>query len=74
MEENTESNEFLNKMALISDACQETFSGKVSIAVELNEEDFISTFLRFNPDLTKDNKEQFSVDISGTEFYFILDK
>jgi hypothetical protein len=74
MEENNESTEFLGKMAMISEACQEVFKGKTSIAVELNDDEFINVFLKFNPDFTKDNKEQFSVDISGTEFFFILDK
>jgi hypothetical protein len=45
MEENNESTEFLGKMAMISEACQEVFNGKTSIAVELSEDEFINVFL-----------------------------
>jgi len=44
MEENNESTEFLGKMAMISEACQEVFKGKTSIAVELSEDEFINVF------------------------------
>jgi hypothetical protein len=73
MAENTKSDEFLSKLAIIADASQTLLKGKVTIIFELPLEEFETTLATFNTG--KDNEaEQFKVDISGTDFIFILDK
>lgn len=73
MAEDKESNEFLSKLAMIADASQSLFKGKVTIILELPLEEFETALSTFNTG--KDAEaEQFKVDISGTDFIFILDK
>jgi hypothetical protein len=73
MAENKESNEFLSKLAVIADASQTLVKGKVTIIFELPLEEFENALSTFNTG--KDGEaEQFKVDISGTDFIFILDK
>ena len=73
MAENKESNEFLSKLAIIADASQTLVKGKVTIIFELPLEEFETSLSTFNTG--KDSEaEQFKVDISGTDFIFILDK
>ena len=73
MEENKESTEFLGKLAMIADASQTLFKGKVTIILELPLEEFETALSTFDTGKDKD-AEQFKVDISGTDFIFILDK
>lgn len=73
MAENQDNPEFLGKLAIIADASQSLFKGKVTIILELPLEEFEKALSTFNTG--KDSEtEQFKVDISGTDFYFILDK
>jgi len=73
MAENKESNEFLSKLAVIADASQTLVKGKVTIIFELPLDEFENALSTFNTG--KDGEaEQFKVDISGTDFIFILDK
>jgi len=73
MAENKKSTEFLSKLALLTDAAQDLCNGKVSIIFELNLEDFRNMYLKFE-DKVDPEKKQFKVDISGTDFIFILDE
>ena len=73
MAENKESTEFLGKLAMIADASQSLFKGKVTIILELPLEEFETALSTFNTGKDGD-AEQFKVDISGTDFIFILDK
>jgi len=71
MAENKESNEFLGKLAMIADASQSLIEGKVSVVIEVYQQEF---------DIIKQNFEQntaedrFKVEISDVDFIFILDK
>lgn len=73
MAENKESTEFLGKLAVIADASQTLVKGKVTIIFELPLEEFENALSTFNTGKDGD-AEQFKVDISGTDFIFILDK
>lgn len=70
MAENQENIGILEKMALIADASQNLFTGRATIILELP----LSEFRRLQIDLKKEpTGEKFKVDISGTEFIFLLD-
>lgn len=62
----------LNKLALIADACQSVFKGKGTIIFELQKEEYTKVINHFR-EIDRHHK-QFSIDISGTEFHFILDE
>jgi hypothetical protein len=62
----------LEKLALIADAVQETFKGKMTVIFELEEPEYKEMIGHFR-EIDRHFKH-FSVDISGTEFHFILNE
>jgi hypothetical protein len=62
----------LEKLALIADACQSVFVGKATMIFELKKEEYTKVINHFR-EIDRHHK-QFSLDISGTEFHFILDE
>jgi len=73
MAENQKSVELLTKLAMITDAVQNTVEGKASVIFEVNQQEYEKLYLQFENSLTEDNK-QFKIDISGTDFIFLLDE
>jgi hypothetical protein len=73
MEEN-KNNTFgeIEKLALIAESVQTLFSGKGTIIFELPKGEYNSVINHFR-EVDRHHK-QFSIDISGTEFHFILDE
>jgi len=73
MEEN-KNNTFgeIEKLALIDESVQTLFSGKGTIIFELPKGEYNSVINHFR-EVDRHHK-QFSIDISGTEFHFILDE
>jgi hypothetical protein len=73
MEEN-KNNTFgeIEKLALIAESVQTLFSGKGTIIFELPKGEYSSVINHFR-EVDRHHK-QFSIDISGTEFHFILDE
>ena len=62
----------LEKLALIAESVQAMFSGKGTIIFELPKGEYTSVINHFR-EVDRQHK-QFSIDISGTEFHFILDE
>jgi hypothetical protein len=62
----------LEKLALIAESVQTMFSGKGTIIFELPIGEYTSVINHFR-EVDRQHK-QFSIDISGTEFHFILDE
>jgi hypothetical protein len=60
----------IEKLALIADSVQSMFSGKGTIIFELPKGEYQSVINHFRE--IDRNHKQFSIDISGTEFHFIL--
>ena len=60
----------LEKLALIAESAQSMFSGKATIVFELPKGEYTSVINHFR-EIDRHHK-QFSIDISGTEFHFIL--
>ena len=60
----------LEKLALIAESVQTMFSGKGTIVFELPKGEYTSVINHFR-EVDRHHK-QFSIDISGTEFHFIL--
>lgn len=60
----------IEKLALIADSVQSMFSGKGTIIFELPKGEYESVINHFR-EVDRSHK-QFSIDISGTEFHFIL--
>jgi hypothetical protein len=60
----------LEKLALIAESVQTIFSGKATILFELPKGEYTSVINHFR-EIDRDHK-QFSIDISGTEFHFVL--
>jgi hypothetical protein len=60
----------LEKLALIAESCQTIFSGKATIVFELPKGEYASVINHFRE--VDRHHTQFSIDISGTEFHFIL--
>jgi len=73
MAENQKNVELLNRLALLTEGAQELVKGKVSIVFELKREEFNQYYLQFE-DSIDENKTQFKIDISGTDFIFLLDE
>jgi hypothetical protein len=73
MAENTEGNEFLTKLAMIADASQVLVKGKMTIVFQIENPDFSEIYMMVEekPDYTK---EEFKIEISGSDFIFMLDK
>lgn len=71
MAENKDSNSReLEKLALIAESVQTMFSGKGTIIFELPIGEYNSVINHFR-EIDRQHK-QFTIDISGTEFHFIL--
>jgi hypothetical protein len=62
----------IEKLALIAESVQTMFSGKGTIIFELPKGEYKSVLNHFR-EIDRHHK-QFSIDISGTEFHFILDE
>ena len=62
--------EELAKLALIAESCQTIFRGKATIVFELEKEEYQGVLNHFR-EIDRHHK-QFSIEISGTEFHFIL--
>jgi hypothetical protein len=60
----------LEKLALIADSVQTLFSGKGTIVFELPKGEYTSVINHFR-EIDRQHK-QFTIDISGTDFHFIL--
>jgi hypothetical protein len=60
----------IEKLALIAESVQTMFSGKGTIIFELPKGEYNSVLNHFR-EIDRHHK-QFSIDISGTEFHFIL--
>jgi hypothetical protein len=60
----------IEKLALIAESTQTLFSGKGTIIFELPKGEYTSVINHFR-EVDRHHK-QFSIDISGTEFHFIL--
>jgi hypothetical protein len=60
----------IEKLALIAESVQTLFSGKGTIIFELPKGEYTSVINHFR-EVDRHHK-QFSIDISGTEFHFIL--
>ncbi len=60
----------LEKLALIAESVQSIFSGKATIVFELDKKEYKRVINHFR-EVDRHHK-QFSIDISGTEFHFIL--
>lgn len=72
MDENKKGVRFLKRLAEIADLSQSTFKGKTSIVFELEEEEYQKAMDQIeNVDWLS---EQFKVEISGTDFIFLLQK
>ena len=62
----------VEKLALIADSMQKLFSGKSLIVFELKEPEYRNVMEHFK-DIEQSHKK-FTIDISGTDFIFILDE
>lgn len=60
----------LEKLAEIADNVQNLYKGRTTVVFELNKEEYSKTISMFR-DIDRNHK-QFKIDISGTEFIFIL--
>jgi hypothetical protein len=61
----------VEKLALLADSMQKLFKGKSMIVFELKELEYRSVMENFK-DIDQSHKK-FTIDISGTDFIFILD-
>ncbi len=62
----------LEKLALIAESVQTIFKGKATIVFELESDEYKSVINHFR-EIDRHHK-QFSIDISGTEFHFLLNE
>jgi hypothetical protein len=62
----------LEKLALIADSLQTMFKGKTSVLLELNREEYNKIIMHFR-EVDRHHK-QFTIDMSGTDFIFILNE
>lgn len=60
----------LEKLALIAESLQHTFVGKATIVIESPAQEYKKLISLFR-EIDRHHK-QFSIDISGTDFHFIL--
>lgn len=70
--EKTKNNDLgtLEKLALVAESVQSLFRGKGTIIFELEKEEYIPVISHFR-EIDRHHK-QFSIEISGTEFHFVL--
>jgi hypothetical protein len=72
MAEDKKGGRFLTRLAEIADLTQKTFKGKTSIVFELEQDEYQRAMDQIeNIDWLS---EQFKIDISGTDFIFLLQK
>lgn len=72
MAEDKKGGRFLARLAEIADLTQKTFKGKTSIVFELEQDEYQKAMDQIeNIDWLS---EQFKIDISGTDFIFLLQK
>jgi hypothetical protein len=62
----------LEKMALIADSLQNMFTGKTMVVVESSEKEYKRVISHFRE--IDRHHERFTIEISGTDFVFILDE
>ena len=62
----------LEKLALITDSVQTLFKGKTTIIFELPKDEYSQVINHFR-EIDRHHK-QFTIEISGTDFVFILDE
>ena len=62
----------LEKLAIIAESVQTLFEGKGTIIFELKQNEYKPVISHFR-EIDRHHK-QFSIDISGTEFHFVLDE
>jgi uncharacterized protein YlzI (FlbEa/FlbD family) len=62
----------LEKMALIADSLQNMFTGKTMVVVESGEKEYKRVISHFRE--IDRHHERFTIEISGTDFVFILDE
>ena len=62
----------LEKLALITDSLQTLFKGKTTIIFELPKEEYTQVISHFR-EIDRHHK-QFTIEISGMDFVFILDE
>ena len=62
----------LEKLALIAESVQSIFKGKGTIIFELKKDEYTPMISHFR-EIDRHHK-QFSIDISGTEFHFVLEE
>jgi flagellar basal body P-ring protein FlgI len=60
----------LEKLALIAESLQTLFDGKATVVFELEQKEYKEVISHFR-EIDRHHK-QFSIDISGTEFHFML--
>lgn len=72
MAENKNDIGILEKLALIAESVQTLFEGKATVVFELKKHEYEPVLKNFRE--IDRNHKQFSIDISGTEFHFILDE
>lgn len=60
----------LEKLATIAESLQELFEGKATVVFELHQKEYKHVISHFR-EIDRHHK-QFSIDISGTEFHFML--
>ena len=68
----TSFNQHLGDLALVADMTQKLYKGKTTIVFELEPLEFATFKSLLDP--TSDNQKQFKIDISGTEFIYLLDE
>ena len=73
MGENTKSfNQHLGELAEVADKVQNLYRGKSTIVFELSTLEFATFKGLLDPNNA--NEQQFKIDISGTEFIYLLDE
>lgn len=60
----------INKLALVAESVQTLFTGKATVVFELKKNEYEPIINKFR-EIDRHHK-QFSIDISGTEFHFLL--
>ena len=60
----------LEKLALIAESLQSLFEGKATVVFELEQKEYKEVISHFRE--IDRHHQQFSIDISGTEFHFLL--
>jgi hypothetical protein len=73
MAENKKSPEFLKRLATFTDEVESIFNARATLVLELKENDFRRVALEFE-DVPDPEQKQFKIEISGTDFIFLLDE